>query len=139
MLPHPAKTDRYDVLLLVIAIPLIEEYLFRGVIFTWLGKYFRPATIIFITSTLFVITHPGDQLLVLVFLVNIMCGISRQSTGTFASSWICRIVYHAVSFLLLTSPNYFMDNHILTYLPLIFGVLMLISMQLFRSQVNKRS
>lgn len=127
LLPHRLTPRMTDVLLLIIVIPLIEEFLFRGVIFTWLIKYFRPITTIIITSLLFVITHPDDQLLLLVFLVNITCGIARHLSGSFATTWICRMIYNGTIFLMLALPVYFINNHQFIYIPLIFGGLLLLS------------
>ncbi|MEI6519483.1 MAG: CPBP family intramembrane glutamic endopeptidase, partial [bacterium] len=126
LLPHPVVPILSDVLLLIIVIPLIEEFLFRGVVFTWLARYFRTIAVIIIISVLFVITHPDDQLLLLVFVVNIICGVARYFTGSFASSWICRMIYNSTIFLLLTFPAYFINNHKFIYLPLIFGILLLL-------------
>jgi membrane protease YdiL (CAAX protease family) len=86
----PATPRPVDWLLLVLAVPLIEEPLFRGAVFGGLQRTWQPFWAYLLATTLFVAAHPDWTWLLFLFL----CGLGYAAAFRRAQSLAAPITAH---------------------------------------------
>lgn len=72
--------------------PIVEEFIFRGVIMKGLIKNYKPGTAIFWSATLFALFHLNPWQMPAAFLLGIISGVVRVRTGSLLYS----VLVHAV-------------------------------------------
>ena len=75
-----------------VLVPLAEELLFRGALYTWLRNRLSPAWTIAITATAFGVMHQMPAFIPLAVVVGVAAGWIREKTG----STVVPILMHAV-------------------------------------------
>jgi membrane protease YdiL (CAAX protease family) len=83
-------------LLIAIVTPLVEEWLFRGVILELLFSVFARHTAIVVTAFLFAFVHLTPVTIVHHGLVGYVCGRVRAGTGSLWPAIACHATYNAV-------------------------------------------
>ena len=80
----------------VLLAPLIEEALFRGAIFVPLRKQYDRWTVIAVTALLFALVHQTPQRLPPLFLMGLLMGYLRASSGTMGVTIVAHAAFNAV-------------------------------------------
>jgi membrane protease YdiL (CAAX protease family)/Tfp pilus assembly protein PilF len=85
----------------VLAAPIAEEILFRGLLFGALLKRVSPASTIVITAALFAAIHLQAMYFLPIFLVGLLLGWSRYKTGSLWASAVVHVLNNGFSLVLL--------------------------------------
>jgi membrane protease YdiL (CAAX protease family) len=86
-------------LLAVVAAPLVEEYLFRGLVFKGLRRTMRPAVAILASAAIFAIVHPPVSF-VPVFGLGVAAALAFEGSGSLLAPILAHALYNgAVVFL----------------------------------------
>ena len=88
-------------LLTILAAPLCEEYIFRGLAFRGLRRMFPPALAIAASAALFAIVHPPLSVIP-VFGLGIACAFAFEKTKTLLAPMVAHAIYNAVVLLVLS-------------------------------------
>ena len=99
------KTGLYSFMLMVIAAPVLEEILFRGILLDRLLKRYSPLKSILVSSFLFGIVHLNPWQFVTGFVIGIFAGWVYYRT----SSLLAAIIIHASANLNGFLARFFMD------------------------------
>jgi len=86
------------ILIVVVLWPMVEEILFRGLLFGALRKWLTPAWTIVITAVLFATIHGDPYFLVPLVAVGILLGWVRHRTGSVWFSVVIHILNNALAF-----------------------------------------
>jgi ABC-2 type transport system permease protein len=81
-------------ILAIVAAPLFEEFLFRGLIFQGLKRFTGPALAVLGSAALFALVHPPISVIP-VFGLGIAAAISFQKSGSLAAPILTHAVYNA--------------------------------------------
>jgi len=81
--------------LAVVAAPLFEEFIFRGLVYRGLRRSFRTSTSVLASAVLFAIIHPPPSVLP-VFVLGIATAISFERTGLLVAPIMAHATYNAV-------------------------------------------
>ena len=81
-------------LLAVVAAPLFEEYLFRGLVYKGMRRSMKPALAIVASAAIFAIVHPPAGFLP-VFGLGIVTAIAFERTGLLLAPILAHVVYNA--------------------------------------------
>ncbi|MHB9134709.1 MAG: CPBP family intramembrane glutamic endopeptidase [Armatimonadota bacterium] len=115
-LPISVTPTPLDWVLLVIAVPIVEELFFRGVVFAGLQRTWRPFWAVALSATICTLAHPYDSWLALIFLA----GVGYALAFRFSRSVVPPIIAHAlVSTALLIGMAYPLPLYRLPPLPLL--------------------
>lgn len=88
----PASEILLPLLILVIA-PVVEEMLFRGVLFEALSTALPPVVVVILTAGIFSLIHGNLPQIIATFVLGLHCGLARAATGSVAAP----ILLHAVN------------------------------------------
>ncbi len=91
---------------LVIAAPVLEEFIFRGVILDGLLKKHSPYRAIMVSSLLFAIVHLNPWQFVTAFIMGLFIGWVYYRTGSLSMA----IIIHGANNLFVTIPAFFMED-----------------------------
>jgi len=80
--------------LTVVAAPLIEEYLFRALIFRGLAKTFRPVAAVAVSAGLFAVVHPPLSIAP-VFVLGVAAALGYRRSGLLVAPIVTHAVYNA--------------------------------------------
>ncbi len=72
----------FIVLTILIVAPLVEEILFRGVLFEALSSALPPAAVVVLTAGLFAVVHGNLPQMIATFVLGIHCGLARAASGS---------------------------------------------------------
>ncbi len=89
------------ILLGVVAAPLFEEFLFRGLLFRGLRRSASPAVAVLMSAALFAIVHPPVSVLP-VFVLGLATAIAFERTRLLWAPMVAHALYNAVVFSLQT-------------------------------------
>ena len=106
------QTDRqmlYTLLTLAIAVPIIEELVFRGALQTYLSRFFPVVASAALAALIFALAHTGalaaattfsDQIFILMGLgsVGFIAGLMRAASGSLLPAFIVHGLYNAILF-----------------------------------------
>ncbi len=81
-------------LLAVVAAPLFEEYLFRGLVYKGMRRSMKPALAMVASAAIFAIVHPPAGFLP-VFGLGIATAIAFERTGLLLAPILAHVVYNA--------------------------------------------
>ena len=87
------------VALAVIAAPLFEEYLFRGLVFKGLRRTMKPAFAILASAAIFAIVHPPLSFLP-VFGLGVAAALAFESSGSLLAPILAHALYNGAMVLL---------------------------------------
>lgn len=79
----------------VIAAPLFEEFIFRGLIYGSLRRSMKPLVAALVSASVFAIVHP-PQLMVPVFMLGFFAALAYERTGAPLAPMLTHAVYNAV-------------------------------------------
>jgi len=85
----------------VIIIPLQEEIIFRGFIYTLLRQSTGKTVSLIITSLLFTVLHMIPVNFPAIFFISVMLCLLYEYTGSITASITCHALFNGISFLLL--------------------------------------
>lgn len=88
--------------LLIVAAPLFEEFLFRGLIFQGLRRTTGPALAILGSAALFALVHPPVAVIP-VFGLGIAAALTFKNSGSLLAAAVTHAVYNACVFLVIKS------------------------------------
>ncbi len=91
---------------LVIAAPVLEEFIFRGIILDGLLKKYSPYRAILVSSLLFAIVHLNPWQFITAFIMGAFIGWVYYRTGSLSMA----IIIHAANNLFVTIPAFFMEE-----------------------------
>jgi hypothetical protein len=91
----------WSALLTILAAPLCEEYIFRGLAFRGLRRMFPPALAIAASAALFAIVHPPLSVIP-VFGLGLACAFAFERTRTLLAPVVAHAIYNAVVLLVLS-------------------------------------
>lgn len=83
------------IVLAVIAAPVIEEFLFRGLLYQGLRRSLRPAAAVLACAALFAIVHPPASVPP-VFVMGVAAALAREWTGLLPASIAVHFTYNAI-------------------------------------------
>lgn len=89
-----------------IVVPLAEELLFRGALFTWLRQRLSASATIAVTAVGFALIHQAPAMLPLALLVGLAAGVIREKTD----STTMPIVLHAAQNVAIVVLSYFVTG-----------------------------
>jgi membrane protease YdiL (CAAX protease family) len=92
-----SRADRpvWICVLAIVAAPIFEEYLFRGLIFQGLRRATGPAFAVFGSAAVFALVHPPISVIP-VFVLGIAAAVSFQKSGFLLAPILTHAVYNAV-------------------------------------------
>jgi membrane protease YdiL (CAAX protease family)/predicted esterase len=91
----------WPAVLTILAAPLCEEYIFRGLAFRGLRRMFPPALAIAASAALFAIVHPPLSVIP-VFGLGLACAFAFERTKTLLAPVVAHAIYNAVVLLVLS-------------------------------------
>ena len=75
-------------------VPLVEEVLFRGLLYSWLRQYTGVIVAILISSTLFALAHGWEIRIVFIFILGVVCALSYERTRSLSFSYWVHASYN---------------------------------------------
>ncbi|HYE05816.1 MAG TPA: CPBP family intramembrane glutamic endopeptidase [Planctomycetota bacterium] len=87
--------DPWIIGLLVIAAPVCEETIFRGLLLTGLMRMMRPTTAVLANALLFALVHPPIGAPA-VFVLGLACAIAHRRSGSLTAPIVAHAIYNAV-------------------------------------------
>ncbi|MBF0197046.1 MAG: CPBP family intramembrane metalloprotease [Planctomycetes bacterium] len=91
---RPEVGDYAFYLLIVVAAPIIEEPLFRGIIYNGVSRRLSPGKALLLSSFIFAVVHPVFSVFP-VFFLGILTTLTYRKTGRLESAIITHAVYNA--------------------------------------------
>jgi membrane protease YdiL (CAAX protease family) len=91
----PAGSRMARAIMLVVAAPLVEEYLFRGLVYRGLRRSARPAVATLASAAIFALVHPMLSMPP-VFVMGVFAALAFERTGRLAAPILVHAVYNAV-------------------------------------------
>ena len=85
----------------IIAAPLAEEGLFRGVFFPAMRRYGFPNAALWLTSLAFAAIHGNALIFIPLVLLAVVLALLYERTGNLLSSIACHATFNAINFVLL--------------------------------------
>ena len=86
-------------------VPLFEELLFRGLLLSWLGKYFSSSRAIIASAVLFAVMHGYPVVFPFAFIYGLLAGWIRLRTGSTLNMFFLHafnnVLFLCLAFLLL--------------------------------------
>lgn len=104
-LPIPAPISPAEALLAVVAIPLTEELLYRGVIVAYLQRHWHPAWAVLLSSALFTVLHPYDPWLAYLFLTGIGYALAFRAAGSVLAPMLAHVLVATVLLVAYARPG----------------------------------
>ncbi len=93
----------FTLVLAVVVAPLVEEIMFRGLLYTWLRQRAGVAISVVLTSLVFALIHPQGPIGVpLLFLIGAALAILREWRGSLVAPVLCHACVNGGTLLLLT-------------------------------------
>jgi membrane protease YdiL (CAAX protease family) len=89
---HPSRIEK--LVLISAIIPIAEEFLFRGVIQSWLRPLWGPPAAILVTATLFALIHVNPPVVPLLFTLGLTLGMLRTWSGSLLPCILLHGVYN---------------------------------------------
>ncbi|MEM7587621.1 MAG: CPBP family glutamic-type intramembrane protease, partial [Acidobacteriota bacterium] len=88
-------------LLIVIVAPLVEEILFRGVLFEALASALSTSMVILITTVVFALIHLNPPQIIATFILGVHCGLVRWASGSVVPAIFVHLINNlgAITFL----------------------------------------
>jgi membrane protease YdiL (CAAX protease family) len=80
--------------LAVVAAPLFEEFIFRGLIYRGMRRSSPPVAAVLLSAALFAIVHPPISV-VPVFFLGVSAALALEFTGTLLAPVLVHVVYNA--------------------------------------------
>ena len=102
-LPIPIAPSPLEWLLLALALPIAEECFFRGVIFSWLRRGWRPLWAVLLSALCYLAAHAADSWLAFVFLNGVGYALAFRQSRSIAAPLLAHILVVAA---LLTARIY---------------------------------
>jgi uncharacterized protein len=96
------RTDVFSFIAIVIAAPILEELLFRGIVLHGLLKRYSPVRSIIISSMLFGIVHLNPWQFIPAFILGILSGWVYSRTGKLTLSILIHMVNNLMAFISMT-------------------------------------
>lgn len=88
-------------LLAIVVAPLVEEILFRGVLFEALSSALPTAAVIVVTAGIFALIHFNPPQMVAAFVLGLHCGLVRALFGSVGASIVVHLLNNVGSILVL--------------------------------------
>lgn len=82
----------------IVIAPVVEEMIFRGVIFSGFRRNYSPFWAIFLSALLFALFHLNPWQLGPTFLLGLLLGYVRQKTGSLLASVVTHALHNAMIF-----------------------------------------
>ena len=95
VLSVPAGSRIARAIMLVVAAPLVEEYLFRGLVYRGLRRTTRPAVAVLASAAIFALVHPLLSMPP-VFVMGLFAAVAFERTGRLVAPILVHAVYNAV-------------------------------------------
>jgi len=84
--------------IMVLAIPPLEEYIFRGLLFRGLGRSFRPGVAVVLSAAVFAIMHPPASALP-AFVVGVVAAIGFAKVGILLTPIVTHMTFNLIMLL----------------------------------------
>lgn len=91
----------------IIAAPLAEEGLFRGVLFPAIRRYGFPNAAMWLTSLAFAAIHGNALIFIPLVVLAVVLALLYERTGNLLSSISCHATFNAINFVMLFAAKYF--------------------------------
>ena len=111
-----SREVRYAVVLMaVLTAPLVEEVVYRGVLYSAFEKRLGATTAVMFTSLLFGLVHvpqywPSIGTVLLIFLLSVILTLVRARTGNLLPSIVVHLIFNALQSALIISNPSFADS-----------------------------
>ncbi|MCE1197888.1 MAG: CPBP family intramembrane metalloprotease [Marinilabiliales bacterium] len=126
--------------------PVVEELIFRGVIFSGFLRNYRPGWAIFFSSLLFALFHLNPWQLGPTFLLGLLLGLVRWRTGSLLASIFTHALHNSMVFLSVYYQRVYEDmewlrtndlpNHFLNLMLLGCGILAILHLTREREEAD---
>lgn len=91
----------------IIAAPLAEEGLFRGVFFPAIRRCGFPNAALWLTSLAFAVIHGNALIFIPLVVLAVVLALLYERTGNLLSSISCHATFNAINFVMLFAAKYF--------------------------------
>lgn len=115
--------------------PIIEEIIFRGVLFTELNRYFSGTMVVFITSIYFGLWHSNPIQMVYTMILGVILGLSYVATR---NMWF-PLMIHLLNNMLSTLPPFLENNEMFMLIMLVTKFVAIIPMAIILYKMLKNN
>lgn len=95
--------------------PLIEEFIFRGIVYKGYRSSGRRRAAVFLSAFLFGLFHMNLNQFIYAFIIGILLALVVEATGSIWSSVICHLIFNAESVITMYLTEYLYPGYLESY------------------------